>query len=322
MTIPARDAPDLAVDIRAMAAPDLSAVDRIYRLAFGREFNLPDPMLFREGSGVVPGRFAMFPDGCFVACVDGEITGFGMTNRWGSVGFLGPICVHPEAWGRGIARKLIAKCVAQFDLWKCTASGLFTNPSSPRHIRLYQEFGFWPRALTLVMSRKPDRIGKASPAYTTMSRASSPRATIIEAIARTTERTYAGMDLSCEIERMLDAGHGDVFYRSYPDGVDFALCHYGLGSEGGPRMMLVKYAQVAPGVDALRRLAGLVEALLDHAASLELEKIVLGVNSTQHAAYRMLLDFGFRADMHGARMHRPFLDLLDDAETYVLADWR
>ncbi len=40
-----------------------------------------------------------------------------------------------------------------FEKWGVREAGLFTFAHSPKHIGLYQKFGFWPRFLTAVMSK-------------------------------------------------------------------------------------------------------------------------------------------------------------------------
>lgn len=71
----------------------------------------------------------------------------------GSVGFFGPITVHPDLWDRGIGKQLIAPAMECFDRWHVTHAGLFTFAQSPKHIGLYQHYGFLPRFLTAIMSK-------------------------------------------------------------------------------------------------------------------------------------------------------------------------
>ena len=57
----------------------------------------------------------------------------------------------PELWNKGIARRLMATTMELFSSWGTRHIGLFTFAQSPKHVRLYQSFGFWPRFLTAVM---------------------------------------------------------------------------------------------------------------------------------------------------------------------------
>ena len=310
------------VALRPMTAADQDEVDRILRLSFGTEFRLPDPMAFRGDGGLVAGRFAMFPDGCFVAEIAGRLIGCGVANRWGSVGFLGPVCVHPEFWGHGLARLLIEPCLKAIDRWGCTASGLFTDGSSPRHLRLYQEFGFWPRQLTIVMSRPCSAGSDDLQGYQNLSDTPEAVDHIVGLAADATNRLYPGLDLGVELRSVLALGHGDVVYRRHDDQLDFALCHFGPGSEGSSQALLVKFAQVGRGADSPTRFDALLAACMARARREGVSKLVAGVNTRQHAAYRQMIAAGFRGEMHGIRMHRPYLEVLDAPDFFGLMDWR
>src|SRR5689334_10248685 len=78
------------VSIRPLEERDLSAADRVYRLAFGMQFGLPDPMQYRGDAQVLRPRWATTPGATFVAELDGE--------SWAaSPGWTGAAC---SCWGR------------------------------------------------------------------------------------------------------------------------------------------------------------------------------------------------------------------------------
>ena len=310
-----------AVVVRKMRNEDVPVAEKIFRLAFGSEFGLADPMSFRGDAGVVAFRHTIYPDGGVVAEVEGNVTGFSIASRWGLVGFVGPVCVHPEYWGRGIARQLVRDSIAQLDRWGCQATGLFTNPSSPRHLRLYQEFGFWPRGLTVVMSRTTTDTPHMVADITLRDQLEALDEYVARA-RRASDRVKPGLDLSIEIDGVVRQGKGDVLFLSTPDGDDFAICHFGTGSEGASDLFYVKYAQVTPGDNAAARFLRLMNACVSHASRLGFSKVTVGVNTRQNGAYRTLLDVGFRADMHGLLMHRPLIEILDAEDLYVASDWR
>ncbi len=45
-----------------------------------------------------------------------------------------------------------------FAEWGTRHVGLFTFADSPKHVGLYQKYGFWPRSLTAIMSRPVEPI--------------------------------------------------------------------------------------------------------------------------------------------------------------------
>jgi predicted N-acetyltransferase YhbS len=313
-----------AVQIRPMAAKDAADADVIFRLAFGKEFGLADPLSFRGDARVVSNRFRMYPDGCVIAEADGRVIGFSVASRWGSMGVLGPVCVHPDFWNQGLARRLVAESVATLDAWGCRASGLFTNPTSPRHLRLYQAFGFWPRHLTLAMARPTASHGAApAPAYRLLSEEKGARLTIVKEAKKISERVFAGMDLGREIESVVDLRCGDTILIDGERGLEgFAVCHYGVGSEGGSASVYVKFAMVRPDDGAAASFLRLVRACTAHAAREGIAKIIAGVNTARHDAYRVLIDEGFRSEAHGVRMHRPLVDVYDTPSDFVIDDLR
>ena len=308
--------------IRNMTQADLPTCYRIHRLAFGTEFGLPDPMKFRGDSDVVGVRFGMYPEGCLVAEEDGQVVAFGISSRWGSVGLLGPICVNPSHWNRGIARELTRHCVGLFDQWGCSASGLLTNPSSPRHLRLYQAFGYWPRYLTVVLAREPEKSAAAGTVEDLVDTKRNHDA-VLRDIRALSSSAYPGLDMTAEIRAVVERKLGVVLF-TYDGEIlsDFAICHSGAGSEGMSGVLFVKFALVRPGADARDRFGRLIRNCLAHAFHHGLGRVIMGVNTGRHDAYRVLLECGFRSEFQGVRMHRPMVDMFDTPDAYALDDWR
>ncbi len=309
------------VTLRAMEERDLEAVDRVFRLAFGTFFQLPEPMNFRGDGGLVRPRWRMYRDGGVVAERDGAIIGLCFASRWGSLGVLGPVGVHPAHWKHGIARLLVPATLDIFARWDCRMAGLFTFPQSASHLRLYQTFGFWPRSLTPVMVKPvtgPHRIAAA----TLLSQAPD-RVALVAACRALTDSIYAGLDLTREIESVLADALGDVVMLRGGSDVDgFAICHAGAGSEGGSNACYLKFAAVRSGSDAPDRLSRLVLACEDFAHGRGIGLVTAGVNTARHGAYRLLVEAGFRVQLTGVAMHRPYETYYDRPDVYVLDDWR
>jgi len=134
-----------------MQQADVPEATRIFRLAFGTFLGLPDPTRFAGDSDFVTSRWP-YGAAALVAEADGQLAGSNLLTRWGSFAFFGPLTVRPDLWGRQIAQKLLAPTMDFFDRWDIAAAGLFTFPHSPKHIALYQKYGFSPRFLTPVMA--------------------------------------------------------------------------------------------------------------------------------------------------------------------------
>jgi GNAT superfamily N-acetyltransferase len=309
------------VTIRAMGEADLAAADHIYRLAFGTYFQLPQPMAFRGDEALVRPRWRTYGDGGLVAIDAGTIIGMSFASNWGSLGVLGPVAVHPDYWRHGVARLLLAATLAIFERWQSRLVGLFTFPQSAGHLRLYQEFGFWPRHFIPVMA-KPIAASEPVPEAASLAGASD-RAGIIAQCRGLTDAAFAGLDLSREIAGVVEDGLGDVILlRDGSDLAGFAICHSGAGSEGGSQSCYVKFALVRPGDAAPRHLARLIAACEDFARTRGAGRIVAGVATGRHGAYRVLIEHGFRMQLAGIAMHRPYAEGYDRAGVFALDDWR
>lgn len=307
--------------IREMRESDLAAADRVFRLAFGTWFQLPDPMQFRGDAALFEPRRRAYPDGGVVAEADGAIVGLGFASRWGSLGVLGPIAVLPHLWRQGVARQLMAPTLEIFARWQCRLTGLFTFPQSATHIRLYQDFGFWPRHLTPVMT-KPAGAATAAPGALSLA-AAHDRAGLLAGCRDLADAVLPGLDLGCEMTTVLDGNIGDVIAladRSKVEG--FAICHSGAGSEAGTKGFYVKFALVRSGDGAAERLSRLIAACEAEAARRGVAQVSAGVSTGRHHAYRLLVERGFRTQLMGVQMHRPWQDGYDRPDIFALDDWR
>lgn len=315
------DQPPVAV--RALAEADLPEADRVFRLAFGTYLGLPEPLQFAAGRDLIGPRWRWNPDGIRVAEAAGRIVGSGVANRWGSVGFFGPLTVLPSCWDRGVGRRLLEAAMEDFARWKCPFVGLFTFAQSTKHVGLYQRFGFWPRFLTSIMARAPrgetrlpdQSLFSALPAETQRDALLSCRAL--------TETLREGMDLGEEIVSVFKQALGDTILLQGANGVEgVAVCHFGAGSEGGPDTCYVKFAAVQSGPRAWWIFEQLLDACDALATRHGLKTIEAGVNTAREEAYRQMLAKGFRTQVQGIAMHKDGLPGYSRPGVFVLDDWR
>lgn len=312
----------MTIEIRALGAADLAAAERLRRLAFGTLFGLADPLSFRADAELFGARLWAFPDGGLVAEEEGKILGVAMANHWGSLGLFGPLAIHPDYWKRGMARQLLAATMPVFTRWHNRLAGLFTFPERPSHIRLYQEFGFWPRYLTAIMAKPVGTPGTMADALS-LAAHPSERATLLAECRKLTDSIYAGLDLTREAEAVVEKGLGDVIMIAKDSRIAaFAICHCGRGSEGGAASCYIKYGQLRSGPEAPALLARLLAACNDFAQRRGASQLSLGVNLGRMAAYRSLIDLGFRTTLEGVAMHRPWSEAYDRPEVFAFDDWR
>ena len=317
------NAAEPGVRVRRLAEEDLEAADRIMRVAFGTFRGLPDPSTTFGDADYVHTRFRAAPECAWVAEADGDVVGSVFATRWGAFGFFGPLTVHPELWDRGVASRLMEPVLEALDRWGVRQAGLFTFPSSPKHIGLYQKHGFWPRFLTAVMAKPVT--ADAGGAHTLLSQVPRARqAALLEEIRGLTDAVFTGLDLEREVLAVSAQGVGDtVLLHSEGQLAGMAVCHCGAGSEAGSGACYVKFGAVRPGTAAADEFERLLDACEAFAAESGLERLVAGVNTGRLDAYRRMLRRGFSTDRLGVSMVlRPDKPDFDTPDHYVIDDLR
>jgi hypothetical protein len=200
-------------------------------------------------------------------------------------------------------------------------AGLFTFPQSAQHIRLYQQFGFWPRHFTPVMAKQVAERGAIAGA--TRVSASGDRAALLARCGALADAAFPGLDLGREMAGVIDGGLGDVIALTEGSSVAaFAICHTGPGSECGSDACYIKFAFARPGPTGSERLERLIHACESFAAAHGVQKLIAGVSTGRHFAYRLLIGMGFRTERAGIQMHRPWIEAYDRPDVFALDDWR
>jgi predicted N-acetyltransferase YhbS len=309
------------VVVRPLREGDLDAADRIFRQAFGTFLGLRDPLAFAGDSDWVRTRWRADPSLALAAELDGELVGSNFATRWGSVGFFGPLTVRPDLWDRGIARRLLDATMPLFDTAGVRQVGLFTFSNSPKHLALYQRFGFWPQFLTAVLDG-PTAEAAGDPVR--WSRLSSPeRLRLLDAARALTDAVHPGLDVTHEIRAIEMQQLGDVVLLPAGDRLDgLAVCHCGAGSEAGSGACYVKFGAIRPAPHAPERFAALLDACAALARTRGLERLVAGVNTARRGAYRELLARGMRIAILGVSMQRGGDPAYDHPDSFVVDDWR
>ena len=144
---------DSSISVRSMRASDVDAADLVMRNAFGTFWGLAEPHLAFGDAEVMRTRFAAGVDGAFVAERDEEVVGAVLATRWGTSAAMGPLVVRPDLWDQGVAHRLLEPVNDLLDTKGVTLAGLFTFANSPKHVGLYQRFGYWPQHLNAILTR-------------------------------------------------------------------------------------------------------------------------------------------------------------------------
>src|SRR3984957_16409548 len=239
---------------------------RILRLAFGTFLGVPNPLDFMGDRDLLTPRWHSPHVKVLAAREGGRLIGSNVVTRWGSFGFFGPLTVLPEYWNRGVAKRLLESTMPIFERWGVRHTGLYTFAQSPKHVALYQKFGYWPRYLTAIMMYTPAGEGVAPVLLSAGKRAQ--REAAIETCRKLTHKIDKGLDLTGEIRAVLAQRSGDVVLTYTGRVVDgFAVCLNGPGSEGGEKVCYIKFAAARGGPGAGERLDKLLAACEAFAAS-------------------------------------------------------
>lgn len=312
------DAPS-AIVIRPVREADLAEADRVYRLAFGTQFGLADPMEFRGDTAIIRTRWTTDPRPCFVAAIGERVVGSVVGMDWGSAFILGPLTVEPAYANRGVGRRLMEAAMAFVAERRFPLAALYTLPSSAKHLHLYESYGFDAQRLTPVMAKTPTA-GAAAPLLWS-ALVPDDQGSAVAACRAVADSVFPGLDLTREIAAMAAQNLGETVLLERDGGIaGFALCHLGKGSEAGSGALFVKFACVRPGA------AGDFTALLDACETLAArrgaQRIIAGTNMAREPAYRIMRARGYRAEIVGVAMLRPAQPGWNRPEIFALDDWR
>lgn len=320
--------PQTEIIIRPLTESDVAAADRIMRLAFGTFLGMPDPIQFMGDTDFARTRWKADPSGAFAAEQNGKLIGSNFAANWGSFGFFGPLTIHPECWDRGAAQRLLGPTMDIFERWGTRHCGLFTFAGSPKHIALYQKFGFWPRDLVATVETEVSPASQlaAPPSDTSLFSESKPgdHNQILAAARQLTGAIFEGLDVSREIRAVAQQSLGEtVLVWDGANLAAFGVCHLGPGTEAGSGMCYVKFAAVRPGLHAQANFLRLLDGVEYLAAQRGANKITAGVNLARREAYQKLFECGFRTKMQGLAMETGDASSgYNRAGVYILDDWR
>jgi hypothetical protein len=163
------------------------------------------------------------------------------------------------------------------------------------------------------------------------------QAECLDVCRRLTNAVYEGLDLKYEIAAVNMQRLGDtvlLWDRNNHDNAGgererirrrlkgLAVCHCGAGSEAGSNMCYVKVGAVKPGPSAAGLFGQLLNVCEELARSQGMSRLVAGVNTGRHEAYRKMIAHGFRTDIHGVAMQRYNEPGYNQPDVYLIDDWR
>jgi GNAT superfamily N-acetyltransferase len=312
----------MQVSIRLLQDHELKSADIIFRLAFGtfrghrESANYAGDMTFMK-------RWFTNPNAAFAAEVDGQLVGSNFAINWGSFGLFGPLTVHPDFWGKGIAQRLIEPAMECLQQWQIRQVGFFTLSESPLHLNLYQKFGFYPRFLTAIMSKPANSTKQFLQGLRYSELPEDKQQECLKYSHELTDTLYDGLDLEREIRVVEEQNLGDTIFLWDDKGLmGFAICHYGKDTEAGSDTCYIKFGAVRLGSKAEQNFAQLLQECETLSLLQGASRLVAGVNTARHEAYKQMLDLGFQSQRIGVAMHNPNEPAFNRPGIYVIDDWR
>ena len=310
---------DLKISIESLKESDLQQADFIMRFAFGTFLGMPDPLKFMGDANYVVTRWNADRGSTFGAIVNNELSGSVFVSNWGSVGFFGPLTIHPKYWNQGLAQRLMEPVLECFSNWKTKNAGLFTFADSQKHINLYQKFGFWPWYLTSIMTKFVAE-NRAELQWSKLSDGKEGNMEeMITECKLCTDAIYDGLEVSMEIRSVAAQKLWETILL-WDEGklAGLAICHCGQETEAGSGNCYIKFGAVLPGHRAGKNFACLIEACENMAKEKDLTKLVAGVNTARQETYKIMLNNNFKVSRYGIAMQRPNESDYNRPDSYII----
>jgi GNAT superfamily N-acetyltransferase len=251
-----------------------------------------------------------------------KLVGSNFTTNWGSVGFFGPLTIHPEFWAKGIAKRLLEPSIL---LATFSYSSYVQDVISKKNNGIRSNLK-WSRYSELVSKKRELNNPRQQ-------EEKQEERQYLDICRKLTNDIYDGLDIRVEIMSVKKQELGDTVllwddnnhsnYDNYSKTlVAFGVCHYGAGSEAGSNTCYIKFGAVKPRHTAGNNFDKLLDACEALAAEEGISRIVAGANTGRYEAYRKMLARGFQTDMLGIAMQRYNESGYNMSNVYVIDDWR
>ena len=312
----------MSISIRLLKESELVQANHIFRLAFGTFAKNPTPENYGSDLNYM-NRWYSDPNAAFAAEIDGRLVGVNIAINWGSFGLFGPLIVHPEFWERGIGKKLIEPAITCFESWNIKQVGFCTFANSPKHLSLYQKFGFHPRFLIAFMSKQSQSLKQPFQGLKYSQLSNLEKTESLKNCYELTGTIYENLDVTSEITLVNDRNLGDtILLWNNHILLGFAICHCGENTEAGKDICYVKFAAVRPGAKTEQWLEQLLQECEKFAATQKLSRLVCGMSAERDRAYHKMIALGFKIDRLAVAMHKPNKPAYNHSDVFVIDDWR
>lgn len=283
-------------------AADVDALNEVFTEAFTERYRR-DGMTGVRVPALNPSiwRYAIEDAGDGALCwrdEGGRILAFNMVHHSGTEGWMGPLCVRPDAQGMGAGKIIVQEGMSWLRRQGAKVIGLETMPRTMDNIGFYSNLGFIPGHLTVTLTLDA-AFGDHAPLL--LSRLSGlEREHAIEQCRLLTSRVMPGYDFTRELELTDRMTLGDtVLLGSASAPTGFAVFHTTPLVEGRPRDELRVLKLVLESRSDLPRLVG---TLTDLSRRLGTRRIAIRLQGNYPDVYRTLVGLGARVRWTDLRM--------------------
>ncbi len=230
----------------------------------------------------------------------GELVAFNVAHHSGVEGWMGPLAVRPDRQGLGLGKAIIQSAVEWLVEQRVRVLGLETMPRTVENIGFYSQLGFTPGYLTITLTA--DVVQRSVRGrFLRLSELSQRERTAWFARCRETlDAVLPGYDFTRELELTAQLSLGDVVViGSGSEVAAFALYHSVPLAEARPGDELRVLKLYAESIGAFDKL---IVALESCAAKLKLRRVAIRCQTVHRAAYRYLIQRGYRVRWTDLRM--------------------
>ncbi|MBI4421931.1 MAG: GNAT family N-acetyltransferase [Gemmatimonadetes bacterium] len=232
---------------------------------------------------------------------DDNLVAFNVAHCSGLEGWMGPLAVRPDRQGLGLGKAVVGAAVDWLKEQRVTTIGLETMPRTVENIGFYSRLGFAPGYLTLTLTGEiTANVKSLRSRFVRLSElAAGEQRDLLDRCRERLHRAAPGYDYTRELELTADLGIGDTVVIEAGEVRGFALWHSAPLADARPVEELRVLKLFADSGETFGRLLGVLEAC---AAKLRIRRVAVRCQTVYTAAYRELIDRGYRVRWTDLRM--------------------
>ncbi len=251
---------------------------------------------------------------------EGEVVAFNIAHCSGAEGWMGPLAVRIDRQNEGVGRVIVEAAIAWLKDQGAATIGLETMPRTVDNIGFYSLMGFVPQYLTVTMTADVAE-RRVAGTFTELSTTKGlARRRLLAACRDRVNQAGVSSDFTREMTLTGDLGLGDTVAVTDGDDVrGFALYHSAPLADVRPADELRVLKLCADNVETFARLMIILESC---AKLLRLRRVAVRCQTRYAAAYRVLLQQGYRVRWTDLRMTLDgYAETNPSDHTIIFSNW-